>query len=80
MAAIRIEHLTDSHSCETCGSSYAEGARVFIDGALAIELEPVAHCFGGANWDEFDVFIRIMEHFGHTVTDDAYGAVNSGES
>lgn len=69
MAQIKIEWLHDSHDCETCGSSYAEGARVWIDGKEAIELEPVAHCYDGANWSESEVFRRIMEHLGHSLDD-----------
>lgn len=67
MATIRIEWLTDSYDCETCGGSFAEGARVYIDGAIAIEMEPVAHCFGGANFAESDVFERILRHLGHAL-------------
>lgn len=69
MASIRIEWLHDSHECETCGSSYAEGALVYIDGKLAIELQPVAHCFDGANYMDSDVYGRILAHLGHTVED-----------
>lgn len=67
MAHVKIEWLHDSHSCETCGTSYAEGARVYVDGAAAIELEPVAHCFGGANFMESEVFAAILTHLGHTL-------------
>ena len=64
---IRIEWLSDDYDCETCGVSFAEGARVFIDGALAFELEPVAHCYDGAHYDQEAVFRRILEHLGHEV-------------
>jgi hypothetical protein len=71
MAKIRIEWLHDSHSCETCGTSYAEGARVYIDGALALDLEPVAHCYDGANYYDAEVFRKTLEHLGHTIEPDA---------
>lgn len=68
MATIRIEWLHDSYdNCETCGPSYAEGARVYVDGVVAIELEPVAHCYNGANFTETEVFASILEHLGHTL-------------
>lgn len=72
MANIRIEWLHDSHSCETCGTSYAEGARVFIDGALALDLKPVAHCYDGASYYDSDVYRRILTHIGHTVEPDDF--------
>ena len=64
---IRIEWLSDDYDCETCGASFAEGARVFIDGALAIELVPVAHCYDGTSYDQENVLRRILEHLGHEV-------------
>ena len=68
MATIKIEWLTDSYSgCETCGTSYAEGARVYIDDALALDLAPRAHCFGGADYQDGEVYTRILQHLGHTV-------------
>lgn len=71
MSEILIEWLTDYHSCETCGSSYAEGARVFVDGEVLLELEPVAHCFGGKNYSTSDVYAAIIERImGHTVIDE----------
>lgn len=67
MSEISIEWLTDYHNCETCGSNYAEGAVVSIDGSVAIEMRPVAHCFGGDNFEQSEVFDRILRHLGHTV-------------
>lgn len=68
MATIRIEWLNDSYDhCELCGPSYAEGAKVFIDGTLALDMEPVAHCHSGANYTEAEVFQKILEHLGHSV-------------
>jgi hypothetical protein len=67
MATIKIEWLTDDADCETCGTSWAEGARVFVDGSIAVDLEPTAYCCGGAHYDEREVFTRILEHLGHTV-------------
>jgi hypothetical protein len=65
---IRIERLTDSHDCETCGPSWAEGALVYIDGTLTLELEPHAHCYDGDDYQDSDIFGKILEHLGHTVT------------
>jgi hypothetical protein len=68
VSEISIEWLTDYHNCETCGSSYAEGAVVSIDGQIVLEMRPVAHCFGGTNYYESDVYGRILQHLGHTIS------------
>lgn len=74
MSVIRIEWLTDSHSCETCGSSFAEGARVFVDGRMTLDLAPVAHCYGGDDYQENEVFARILQLLGHSVQDERRSA------
>lgn len=71
MSEISIDWLTDNHDCETCGSSWAEGARVRIDGQVALELIPLAHCYDGSSWDEREVFAALLAHLGHSLSDDA---------
>lgn len=71
MAVIRIEWLSDSNDCDQCGGGYADGARVFIDGKLKLNLEPAAACYGSTkDWDREAVFKLIIEELGHTL---AYG-------
>lgn len=65
MAEIKIEWLQDSGECEDCGPSYAEGARVFVDGALALDLRPVARCYDGLAWSREEVFAALLERLGH---------------
>lgn len=67
MANIKIEWLSDHNTCETCGSVYASGARVYIDGEVAIEMKPAASCFGGKHYEDSEVYARIFERFGHTL-------------
>lgn len=67
MADIKIIWTSDDHECETCGTSWADGATVWIDGRKALELKPVAHCLGGAHYSERDVFTAILFWLGHTV-------------
>jgi hypothetical protein len=69
MTDIKIEWLSDYIDCETCGGNDADGARVTIDGFVALELIPHAHCFGGDHWDERAVYRSILEHLGYTVTE-----------
>lgn len=67
---LKIERLCDESDCDTCGSNYAEGARVTLDGELLAELTPVASCFGGAHWDRADVYRLIIETLGYKVEDE----------
>lgn len=64
---INIEWLSDSHNCETCGSSYAEGARVLIDGEPFGDFTPISHCCSIASFGSDEVFKAILEHLGHQV-------------
>ena len=69
---IEIEWLTDSYdNCETCGTSYAEGARVYVDGSLTLDMAPSAHCFGGAHHEQSEVYDAILKWLGHEVLDRA---------
>ena len=69
MSEIRIEWLHEYSDCDQagCGGGYAEGAKVWIDGDLAIEMLPVAHCFGGITHDQEDVYRAIFARIGHTL-------------
>ena len=64
---IKIETLSDSYDCETCGYSDAYGAKVYFDGKLAIDMLPIAHCYGGSNYSDEEVFIAILQKLGHNV-------------
>lgn len=67
MNNIHIKWLTDEHDCETCGSSYAEGAIVSIDGMIGLDFEPVAHCYAGETYTREQVYRKILEYLGHTI-------------
>ena len=69
---IRIEWLSDESECDTCGSNWADGAHVYFDGELTLNLQPVAACFSGDNYDSDEVYKRILNKLGHTV-EDSYG-------
>ena len=64
---IRVETLTDDHDCETCGWSYAEGARVYFDDELVLDLQPYAHCYDGTNYSDVAIYQAILEKLGHEV-------------
>lgn len=72
MSNIKIDWLSDTHDCDTCGFTVADGAKVYIDGDLALDLSPVAYCYDGVSHSETQVLARLLEHLGHTVEQDYY--------
>lgn len=67
MKTIKIEWLSDSHDCETCGTSWANGANVWIDGVLSLELHPYAACFCGSDFPSDEVYKAIIQKLGYKV-------------
>lgn len=64
---IKIELLTDSWDCDTCGFSDAYGALVYFDDTLVIDMSPHAHCYAGDSYTDEDIFKAILSKLGHTV-------------
>lgn len=64
---IRIERVSDIHECEVCGDTWAEGAVVYIDDQVTLDLVPSAYCYDGTNYDDSEILIKILEYLGHTV-------------
>jgi hypothetical protein len=67
MPNIDIKWITDLYHCEACGTSYADGARVSIEGDV-LEFLPSAHCYGGTDYSERTIYDAILRHLGHSVT------------
>ena len=67
MSTIKITRLYDEGDCETCGSNWAEGFQVTIDGEPFGFYEPLASCFDSDTYEFEHVICDILEHFGHTV-------------
>lgn len=64
MQKLKVIWLHDSRDCETCGCSYAQGFRAFLDGELIDEFEPWASCSGTFTIEGDDTWIRLFKHFG----------------
>ena len=75
MTDIRIEWLSASTDCDQAGCSggYSEGARVWFDGQLALDLKPEADCYGGVSYTEEQVFGLILAKLGHNLVETSYG-------
>lgn len=67
MPKLEIEFLHDDYDCDDCGYSYSEGCRVHLDGNLILELNPVAHCFGGIHYDTNEMYNLLLEKLGYEV-------------
>lgn len=78
MPRIHIQRFRDVHDCEACGSSVADGADIYFDGALTLSLRPSAHCFDDVTYEDRDIFAAILEKLGHSLVystdEDAYEA------
>ena len=68
---IKIEWLTDTHDCETCGTSWADGARVTVTRRggkqSVLEFTPVARCHDSSDWSSDEVFKAILVSLGYDV-------------
>lgn len=64
---IRIERITDSHDCETCGSTWAEGAIVYLDDEVFLEFIPIAHCYDGNNYYDDFIYAQVLAKLGYEV-------------
>ena len=62
MTDIRIEWMTASSDCDQAGCSggYSEGARVWFDGELVLDLPPEPSCYGSTFYDQEQVFGLIL--------------------
>ena len=67
---IEIEVLTDDHDCETCGSNWAEGGVVRVDGKEVLRREPVAYCYGVPSFSEHELLVMALKKIGVEVTVD----------
>lgn len=65
MKRIKIVELFDESDCETCGSSYAHGFKVYIDDELVSSYIPTAHCYDSESYEIQDVFKDILERLGY---------------
>ena len=71
MAHIVIKEIEDESDCETCGSNWANGFEVIIDGEVFGDYTPSAVCTSLTSYNYVDVYRDLLEHFGHTIKVDA---------
>lgn len=69
---IEIKTTTDSHGCETCGGSWAEGGVVYVDGKEVLERIPSAYCYGVPSFSESDLLVMALKKIGIDVFVDGF--------
>ena len=69
-----IEYLRDETDCETCGSSYASGYKIYFEGECVVDKTPYAHCYSGADYYEDSPHKDILEHMGVLISEEIYDA------
>ena len=67
MTDVSVEWLYDSTDCDTCGYNWADGARVYFDDKLVLDLKPVATCFDSVSYSTEQVFGMILKELGHNL-------------
>lgn len=67
--SFEIVHLEDECECETCGTSYARGYRIYMDGDLIVDKTPYAHCFNGDDYSGHNPHADILEQLRVHVTE-----------
>lgn len=63
--SIKTEH--DKYECDTCGSSYASGGTVTVDGVEVVNLPAHAHCCSCQSFSEMDLLVIALRKLGHEV-------------
>lgn len=64
---IEITWIDDYYDCEQCGGAGASGAVVKVDGETVVDMTPQAHCFGGVDYSENQVFLALLGALGYEV-------------
>lgn len=65
---LEVTLLEDHHDCETCGSAFAQGALVRLNGEVVVDRTPCAHCFGSNSFPLDRVLYETLERLGYEVT------------
>ena len=64
---IEIDWKTDEYECDTCGYCFADGAVVYLNGKVILDLTPHASCYDGDDYPSNEVYLRILDHLGYKV-------------
>jgi hypothetical protein len=68
---LEIKYNTDEYECDDCGTSYATGAEVYLDGKLIIDKKASAHCYEGSGEIELaGILLIALEKMGVEVTEE----------
>lgn len=64
---IQIETDSDTAECDCCGTSYATGGTVLVDGQVVLERPAEASCIGSLSFTPDELLVMALHKLGHTV-------------
>ncbi len=69
---MKIEITTDSdeHECDCCGTTYAQGGTVVVDGVEILSRPALAYCTGSDDWNQSELLVMALHKMGHKVSVD----------
>jgi hypothetical protein len=65
MAKIEVTPIKDAYECDDCGTTFAEGYEVTIDGKPFGDYYPDPHCCKCLEYGFDTVMIDVLKHLGH---------------
>lgn len=70
LGELHVIRLRDTHDCETCGWSIADGYTIVKDGVPVLTRKPHAHCYDGDDYNDTDLLKDICELFNYNFTEE----------
>jgi hypothetical protein len=68
MKTIEIFTTSDTSECDCCGTSWADGGVVYVDGVeKVLEIIPVAYCCGDVSVSESELLVLALSKLGISV-------------
>lgn len=64
---IEIRTNSDTSECDCCGTTWAQGGDVVIDGKLVLSKPASASCTGSGDWTESELLVMALKMLGHTI-------------
>lgn len=64
MVRIDINTHTDTFECDMCGTDWAEGGQVYVDGEPILERRANAFCYGGTSFSPEDLLVLALHKLG----------------
>lgn len=64
-----VKFLDDDHDCHKCGTTWATGALVLLNGKVFLNLKPKAGCVDEASYTPEEVYKEIIKTLGFEIVE-----------